>query len=619
MNDRRRQRGWGAAALGAALLLLGGCDPDGPTTSAGGRLEVRAPIAGLVAVGDRAVALQPLVPAVLEGVGPGPYVVDFQGDRERVTVLDVPGPVVDLGLVLGAGPAARGTETRLHVEAPDAAAVLLVADGRRAVGVPDGQGGWRVDAPRGVEADVLAWWPGEAVGRRRLGDPAAAGSVLLAPDQPLVRTFDVTVLGDLPGHARVELTVGGVRTGWVLGEGAVGQVRPDQRVALRALVPPMGPVLGEVGLWVEGQAVEIGGAAPQATRGVHLPLDASGHTLTWAAPLEVAPGFRAGAQRAFFGRPAQALRVGGPTEAVTWLEVQLIGDDGCDRVRWRVVAPAQGDPLTLPRPGFGDPLAMPRVEARVALAGWDGVDYADLFASGAADALAPGLATRATWSRAADGAWRGGSAGCTADDRQGLYAAYDAAAACRAGESAPRALVDRCGAVVGDAPLALCGQLIDDTFVGLSAPPAPVEQDVEGALSIARAAGTVRLEPLPARGDPPPRALLGRWSAFEGYALREAPDGTRDDEVRVAAGGGEGGPWLVVDADGWARLRTPDVAFDATVRVDAEGISLDVAGAGCADVPRALSASLEGEVLTLRETVPTREGGLLLRRIVLRR
>ncbi len=618
MNRRRRQLGWGAVALCAALLL-GGCDPDGPTTSAGGRLEVRAPVAGLVAVGDRAVALQPLVPAVLEGVGPGPYTVDFQGDRERVTVLDVPGPVVDLGLVLGAGPAARGTETRLHVEAPDAAAVLLVADGRRALGVPDGQGGWRVDAPRGIEADVLAWWPGEAVGRRRLGDPAAAGSVLLAPDQPLVRTFDVTVLGDLPGYARVELTVGGVRTGWVLGEGAVGQVRPDQRVALRAMVPPPGPVLGEVGLWVEGQAVELGGAAPRATRGVHLPLDAAGHTLTWAARLEVAPGFRADAQRAFFGRPAPPLRVGGPAEDATWLEVQLVGDDGCDRVRWRVVAPADRAELTLPRPGVGDPLALPRVEGRVALVGWAGVDYADLFASGAADALAPGLATRATWSRAADGAWRGGAAGCGADDRQGLYAAYDAAATCRAGDAAPRALVDRCGAVVGAAPLGLCGQLIDDTFVGVASPPAAVERDDGGALVIARGAGAVRLEPLPARGDPPPRALLGRWSAFERYELREASDGTRDDEVRVAAGGGDGGPWLVVEADGWARLRTPGVAFDATVRVDAEGVTLDVAGPGCADVPRSLPASFEGEALTLRETVPTREGGLLLRRTVLRR
>lgn len=618
MIHRLRQPGRGAAVLCAALLL-GACDPDGPTTAAGGRLEVRAPIAGLVAVGDRVVALQPLVPAVLEGVGPGPYVVDFQGDLERVTVLEVPGPAVDLGLVLGTGASARGTETRLHVEAPDAAAVLLVAEGRRAVGVPDGQGGWRVDAPRGVEADVLAWWPGQAVGRRRVGDPAAAGSVLLAPDQPLVRTFDVTVLGDLPGHARVELTVGGVRTGWVLGEGAVGQVRPDQRVALRAAVPPMGPVLGEVGLWVEGRAVEIGGAAPRATRGVHLPLDASGHTLTWAAPLEVAPGFRADAQRAFFGRPAQPLRVGGADEAATWLEVQMVGDDGCERVAWRVVAPAGRAEWTLPRPGVGDPLGLPRVEARVALTGWAGVAYADLFAAGAADALAPGLATRATWSRAADGAWRGGSAGCTPDERQGLYAGYDDATACRAGDAAPRVLIDRCGAVVGDGALALCGQLIDDTFVGRSASPAPVEQDEGGALSIDRGGDEVWLEPLPDRGDPPPRALLGRWSAFERYELREAPDGTRDDEVRVAAGGGDGGPWLVVDADGWARLRTPDVAFDATVRVDVEGVTLDVAGPACADVPRSLPASFEGEVLTLRETLPTREGGLLLRRIVLRR
>ncbi len=618
MIDGLRHSGRGAAALCVALLL-GACDPEGPTTAAGGRLEVRAPVAGLVAVGDRVVALQPLVPAVLEGVGAGPYVVDFQGDFERVTVLDAPGPTVDLGLVLGAGASARGTETRLQVEAPDAAAVLLVAEGRRVVGVPDGQGGWRVDAPRGVEADVLAWWPGQAVGRRRLGDAAAAGSVLLAPDQPLVRTFDVTVLGDLPGHARVELTVGGVRTGWVLGEGAVGQVRPDQRVALRARVPPRGPVLGEVGLWVEGRAVEIGGAAPRATRGIHLPLDSTGQTLTWAAPLEVAPGFRADAQRAFFGRPAQPLRVGGPAEAATWLEVQMVGDDGCDRVAWRVVAPPDGPELTLPRPGVGDPLALPRIEARVALVGWGGVEYADLFAAGAADALAPGLATRATWSRAAEGAWRGGSAGCSPDDRQGLYAAYDAAATCRAGDVAPRVLVDRCGAVVGDPALGLCGQLIDQTFVGVAAPPAPVSAGEEGALVIAREGGAVRLEPTRTRGDPPPRALLGRWSAFERFELREAPDGTRDDEVRVAAGGGDGGPWLVVDAEGWARLRTPEVAFDAAVRVDAEGVTLDVAGPGCAEVPRSLPAAFDGEVLTLRETLPTREGGLLLRRIVLRR
>ncbi len=585
-----------ASGLAVVLALLGGCDG----TEIPGRVDllVRAPVGGTVRVADRFGRIDASGgQTLLAGVGPPPYVVHFEHGGERLTLLDVPGPVVDLRWFVPRARPIRGALAELCVlPEPAAGASVAVFDGTlRLEGSAEDDGRWCFRGPLTRPLEVLALWP-DGFARARV-EGLHSEAVEISPQLPLDGETAVALAGAPPGLVRVELTWLGQRTGLVLGEGlalpgsAVGVPRPD--------------AVESLGLWAGATARAVGEARAVARAEAHLPIDADGLTLAWDRPVSMSPAPKAPEVALPLRREPRSLRWESPTADATYLDLELVADDGCERSSWRVVAPAAGGSLSLPRPPGPDPLAAALLEGRLERVTLGPLTWEDLVGPDPPDAVSIGRSTPRVGRRVLLGAWRGGPSTCEEDARAGIYAAYSGS--CDAGGEAPRVWVDRCGVMVGlddDARALLeCRRLVGDEAVG-ERDAWPVAEAL-GGLRVDRPGRPLRLVPLDTGpGARPPAGMVGDWfrASFTRQS-RSARDGSvLGVEMALPPADVEGGPWLHVDAAGRLELRTPAMSFSGRLE-DWDGLegSVRVLGAGCEARPREVTVSFDGDALVLTE------------------
>ncbi|MEZ4472848.1 MAG: hypothetical protein R3F60_19090 [bacterium] len=232
-------------------LLALGCDRGDVAVPPEGVLDVRAPVGSTVRVSGQRAQVETEEPVRLVGIGPPPYQVQIDRPGERVTVLEVPGPVLDF-VQLAEGPPVRGTLIPLAVRPTVAGLDALAAvAGDQVFPGERTATGFQVRVPEGVPTRLIGLWrPGgraTALGLRSLPDPRRSlGVQALAPTHPLTSETRLR-LGSAPeGYLTAELTLDGLRTGLVLGAGVAAR-QEGLAVARPAALPG-------AGLWLEAAA-----------------------------------------------------------------------------------------------------------------------------------------------------------------------------------------------------------------------------------------------------------------------------------------------------------------------------------------------------------------------------
>lgn len=574
------------------LLLLACAEP--PAQQAW-PLEVRAPVAGEVWVGEQFALVDPLAPARLEVVTPPPFTVTFLGPDGPLTLVDAPGPVVDLRLFVDAPAPIRGRIVELVVRPlegePD---LVAVADGQ--VFAPTGWTDGRATLPvPDTDLILLAVWrtAGRAthITRRAFSAPglAAGRELTLAPERPLDAALPITVDAAPGGALLAELTEDGVRTGLLLG---AGRIEPGVAVA----IPRPEEADPRVGLWVR---VEDGSAGEPPRRVIEaaLPLVGDGAALRWPAPPTVDPPARGPDRPAWFDAAARRWTVDGAADA-SWIELTIDGRGDCVGRPWRIIAPP-GEAVVAPPAVGADPLDAPIVDARIAAVRVVGASLDDLLADGPEPVSVPGRLTgRST--AAIRGFWRTDPASCPSHPLRGLYVLDAADAACAADTPAPRAIITRCGAY---APLAdgglACGRFEGEALNTDALGPLPVEVDA-GVVHVDAPPAGARLYPVPAPEARPPADAVGDWSRFELWRqpINERGEATAEPALIEA---GISGAAATIGADGALTVRTARWAFAARlVDGDADAAVAEVEAAGCAARPPWVDIAWRGERVELR-------------------
>lgn len=559
-------------------LALAACDgaPDRLTWP----LEVRAPVVGEVWVDGELAVVDPLVPARLEVPTPPPFTVTFIGPDGPLTIIDAPGPLVDLRHFVAGPDPVRGTLVELSLQVLDGPAeVVGVADGQVFRAASDGDL-LRLTVPRSPDLVLIGLWrrDGRAshLTRRAVADAALlAGRVLaLAPEQPLDETLPITVRSGAGGALAAELTEAGLRTGLLLGS---GRIEPGVAVA----IPRPAVAQARSGIWVR---VEDGAAGelPRSTIEAALPLDADGATLEGSTVPGVLPAIRGPDAPAFFDAGERTWTFTGLEDA-SWVELQIDGRGDCVGQPWRVIAPA-GQRVIVPPAVGSDPLDAPIVELRVTAVRIAGDDLAALLADGPSPRALPGRLT-ARRTTGFTSFWRTGQADCPIHPLRGVYAIDGPGVICSAASAPGRVVVTRCGEV---APLAdsaaICGAFDGDGFASTADGPLAV-RITDGVISISTPGGALALHPLPESSARPPADAVGDWSRFtlSRQPLNAAGQATAEAAIieagvaRIVATIGPGGE---------IRVRTDRWAFDARlVEGDADTGRAEIQTAGCAARP----------------------------------
>ncbi|MCB9522063.1 MAG: hypothetical protein H6702_01620 [Myxococcales bacterium] len=600
----------------AALVALAGCTSEDVAPALEGQLTVWAGRTGVVQVGERAGAVDPLSPARLFGVGSAArHTIRFDHPEGTLWIPEALGPAVDLRPLFADAPVVRGTRTQvtLPVERPLGQTLTVVALAADQVvrGVVQGDQ-VAIEVPGSGPVTYLGLWSvaGRAVALGRLGMSEvveAPGGVRLRPTVPLTGTLLVDVVGVPAGWVTAELTLEGLRTGLVLGQGLAGD--PSSRTDLRAGVslprPASGGLGPDAGLWVTATVRRVGRDEPVAQVATHLAASAEQAALEVPQAPNVAPVPATAPDGAVFvgaGTRDLAWRAG---RAPTAVSVQLRGTDGCDAVAWRVVGDGAEGRLTVPAVFSRDPLALPLVRARIEAQWWGDLTRDGLLAPETVVAAAWPRVLRQFSRRAVEGWWRGGEASCRPDPRQGTYA-LRRGGACAPGGEAPRVTIDRCGRVIPleeDSARAICGALDDDRFLARGGGAgAKVETDEAGVLRWTQGDQRWVLEPVGAVGLRPPAALAGDWYTA---TLREGgPDGPLTVSAQGAA---DRGPWLGFSDDGRVEARLPGLSFSGRL-VDFDGRDgwVDDEGAACAGEVRRWAVTVDGDAVELSATLGER-------------
>lgn len=505
--------------------------------------------AGSVRVGAVQVEVEAGQPARLSAIGPPPWVVTWQGADETVTVLEVPGPLLDLTRLLQPAPV-RGSLITLDIRpSPAARAVVLVAGDQVLVAEPTAEG-FLGRAPRGVPTEIIALFGDErpvSLGRRYVPDPARTPQPLaVGPDVPLSEGTAVRLESAPAGHVQGELTVGGLRTGLILGSGLAA------RQEAVVLPRPAAAAWPEAGLWIEAQARDPGQALPYATTAAHLRLETTEATLVWPADGQVrpAPGPTHAAPVLADGRlrwlAGEAL----------WVEVVLDAIDGCAPPRrWRILAPAAPESLVLPALEF---LQWPLLQARVGLRTRADTTWAELLAGEAPLPVRWPQTLSLVSERWVAGALRGGDA-CTASPRQGRYLLEEP----RCREDVSRAVVvDRCGRLLPeDGGVDFCAATADDL----------VPTDDGFAL------GSARLVAPAVASQAAPGGLQGDYHRIEirrqhrRATASGAPDVPLEAVVRIESGDAATGPFARISPEGRVTVRAERFDFDGAL-ADFDGL-----------------------------------------------
>lgn len=593
-------------ALAALALLVGaaGCtDPFSPAT-----IEVRSPLAGEVEIAGQRRAVGPLAPARFEALGPGPYTVTFLGPGDPLSILDVPGPAIDLAPFVDTAPPIDGVIHPLRVRPAAGATVVAVVDGRVYAPVEDGATLlFRVpDAP----TMLVAVWPGDPprLTRRPVTSPRRELEAVI-PLDPLTRLEgELLVAVDAAPAAQItaELTEQGLRTGLHVTTGIA-----DLAGAL--LVPrPITPSTAS-GLWITATALDSTGA--ERTVETAVGFDHPGIRVAWPASPALEPPPRE-AERALAFDPAEGWTTDPLAEG--WTVVDLDGRGICAPRRHRVVIPA-GAPLQVPALPGPDPFAAPLVFARLAPTTTRGLDLDALLAAGVRPAELPQWTAQRTTS-AVEGFFEIGTEICDPPPLRGAWRVATPDDTCALSTRAPRAVITRCGhfvALDGDRATPLgCGRFTGDSdlaYQPVAGGTFAVTRDGD-ALRVPSPAGPVTLTPVPAPAAVEPATHNGAYTRF---SLARQPidrEGRALDDYAVIAGGAvDGGPAATIER-GVLTVRTPRWAFDGRlVASDSETATAEADTGGCAERPARLTIRwsrdeivIEGDAVDARHRLTLR-------------
>lgn len=573
-------------------LALAAC--DAPVQPTGWTLEVSAPVAGEVWVDGVFDLVSPLRPTVLTVPSPPPFTVTFIGPDGPLTVVDAPGPRVDLRHFVEGPAPVRGALVELRVQALDGPAqVVGVAGGQVFAGAADGDV-IRLAVPDRPDLVLVGLWRDDGrashLARRPVPEPGLVTDrvLVMAPEVALDQSLPVTVSGGPGGALTAELTAGGLRTGLLLGAGRI-----DPGVAVG--IPRPVAIDGGLGVWV---SVEDGGATRRARRTLEaaLTFDGDGAALDWSDPPGVLPAARPPESAAWLDVAERAWTLddlGSPS----WLELTIDGRGDCLGRPWRVIT-APAERVEVPAAVGVDPLDAPMILLRVTAVSVQGADLAELLDDPPDPVALPGrLAVKRTAS--VDSAWRTGQVDCPEHPLRGAYALGGAGVACSERDPPATAVIGRCGALV---PLvdgtAACGVFADggfDAAVGgrwsVDVGDARLTLDgPEGPIELFR-----RVDPL-AR---PPADAVGDWSRFSLSRQPVDADG-RATGPAVVVESGVATPVATIGLDGTVVVRAEQWALDARlVEADADTGRAEVDAAGCPARPDAVTLSWSGDAVQI--------------------
>lgn len=555
-----------------------GC--DSPLQRQTWPLEVTAPVVGEIWVDGVQAVVDPLAPARLDVPTPPPFDVTFIGDDGPITLLEVPGPHLDLRHFVAGPEPVRGNLVELRVQILDGHADIVgVAEGQiyRAAAEGDIR---RIAVPQSPELVLIGLWRADGrathITRRPVPDAALVADriLALAPDAPLDGALAITVEGGPGGALTAELTERGLRTGLLLGSGRI-----DPGVAV--VVPrPVEPT-DDAGLWVR---IEDGGAGRGARRTVEAALALEGEeaALRWVETPGILPAARGPDAPAWFDASARTWTLTDVAEA-SWLELTIDGRGDCLGRPWRIIGPT-AETFTVP-PAIGtDPLDAPLLDVRLTAVTVQGATLEELMADGPTTAALPGRLT-ARRTASIDSIWRTDQADCTPHPLQGLYAIDGPGTVCDPTVAPPSAVVTRCGAL---APLTdgstVCGQFAGDAFESVVHGRLAVDID-DGSARIDAPAGPISLFVRPDPDARPPGDAVGDFSRFT-LARQPLDDQGRATAEAVVIESGVATPVATIGLDGRISVRAAQWAFDARlVEADADGGRAQVHTAGCAARP----------------------------------
>lgn len=573
------------------LLALMGCEPE---PSAGvHQLRVRAHVDGALAVDGRSVPVIGERWQSVGGLGPPPRTVTLRHANGRLTVVDVPGNTLDLVRLQDAPVGRPGNLITLPVLPEREGEVQLIGIAREQVyRAVDGF----IALPDAQPIDLWATWrrDGRLVGmtyRRILNASNWEGlGLALVPDIPVDATIDVQVTATPTGWAAVELTIDGVRTGLLLGEGLV-----STRDAIRVPRPTLETIPGG-GLWISARA-------PDAAVDVHLPLDTPSAAVDWPATIEPSP--RPG--------PVDAGSLLTRDQPLRWpaqpglMRLHLDTSDGCRAETWEIVAPAEPGLLEWPVVPGDDPLIRPSLRGAWQIEAADGLDYADrLSGADGPERLLPQRIRRRT-RRRVEGTWRGASERCDPHPAQGRYFVLpQSAGACTPGDTAPSLVVDRCGHLIPTpADPQLCGQILSEA-VTLAGRRQPIEAVEDGWLLGDR----WRLLAPTAAGTAPPPEMIGEWYRAQ---VSEQPRATASDggpgiaeapAVRLAVGNPAAGPWARLDGAGRLTITLARGGIEARLTdYDGAVARFTILGGTCDEARSATGRVADGQLI-IEEWLP---------------
>lgn len=526
------------------------------------------------------------------GLGPPPRTVTFITDDTQLTVVDVPGDRLDLVRLLGTPDGRRGNLVSLPV--------LSTGERVDLIGIVDEQVFRAVDGtialPIGEPVDLWAVIRRDGVATglafRRLNQPEVwTHGIEMRPTIALDQSIDIEVPRPPNGWVRAELTIAGLRTGLVLGEGLAG---PGDAIRIAR---PAGADVPDGGLWLTARAAQFEHAT-------HVPLDTAAAGLEWADDPAISPRPGPLDAGAVMARERPRLRWQ-PGPGLMRADFELT--DGCSRERWQIVAPAALGELDLPLPPGRDPLARPLLIGSVRLDEIADASYAARLNGALGPAFALPQHSNRVQVRGNAGAWRAGPASCSAHPVQGRWFAHPTDAACVPGEAAQAVIVDRCGNLIPlpEAP-ALCGTILGGT----------VELRAGSRLQLAPRGDGWRLgdawilrPPLTPVQDAPPE-LLGEWfqvSASE-QAYEVGPNGpgvAMGSELIIETGNPSAGPWATIDREGRIEITLRNRPLSAIlVGYDGATARLLIDGRACLDTPPEATARDDDGVLVIEEWVP---------------
>lgn len=617
-----RARSKATLARGALLAFTAGvaasmaaCDDPAPAPV----IEVRSPLAGDVQIGDQRRPVGPLAPARFDALGAGPHTVTFLGPGDPLSIIDAPGPVIDLAPFVDTPPPIDGVIYPLRVRPTAGATVVAVVDGRVLDPVEDDSTlVFRVpDAP----TTLVAVWPGDPprITRRPITSPRreAQDAILLEPRTRLEGELLVAVDATPAAQITAELTEQGLRTGLHVTSGIA-----DLGGAL--VVPrPITPAAAS-GLWVIATALDTPDptdsagttGAPARTVETAVRFDHPGVRITWPPQPTIEPPPRA-AERALAFDPAYGWSTIPPPGG--WTTIELEGRGVCAERRHRIIVPADA-PLQIPALPGPDPFAAPLVFARLTPTALAALDLPTLLAAGVHPSELPQWTAQRT-TTPVEGYFEIGTEICDPPPLRGAWRVATPDDTCALSTRAPRAVITRCGhfvALGGDRATPLgCGRFTgetDLTYHPIAGGTFAVGRDGD-ALRVPSPAGAVTLTPVPAPAAIEPATHNG---AYTRYSLARQPidrEGRALDDYAVIAGGAaDAGPAATLER-GVLTVRTPRWTFDSRlIDSDSETATAEADTGGCAERPAELAITWDRDQIIIEGDAADARHRLTLRR-----